>query len=90
MWAGVLFFLFCVGIVFYVLGQIHLRLRRKEAASLAIIPQQPIDRRRFKIVKIKKAAVKNELKESVSIRIKIIPKQVGHHTTSFTRKKKLK
>lgn len=32
MWAGVMFFLFCVGFVFYVLAQFHLRLNKKQAS----------------------------------------------------------
>lgn len=77
MWAGVLLFLFVVGIVFYVLGQIHLRLRRKWAAKLLAATSRPTSstghrrQKRIKIIKVKKNGP-----DTVQIKIQIIPKEL--------------
>ena len=78
MWAGVLFLLFCVGFVFYVLGQIHLILRRKEILLLQKTTNPPINAvstgRRYKLVKQSNRIPKKN--ESNAVTIKIIPKEV--------------
>lgn len=66
MWLGVLFFLFSVGIVFYVLGQIHIRLRRKDVLV-----------KKKKYVKTTKHIKRTSTtSETISIQIKILPKRV--------------
>lgn len=86
MWAGVLIFLFCVCFVFYILGQIHLNLRKKEAlrirnseeGQLVLARENDIalmNGKRFQIMKIKKVP-KGSIKETISIKIKILPKEV--------------
>lgn len=86
MWLGVLIFLFCVCFVFYILGQIHLNLRRKEALRVRnclLIMEGQLRReeeqvgkgKRFQIMKIKKIP-KGSIKETISIKIKILPKEV--------------
>lgn len=66
MWLGVLFFLFSVGFVFYILGQVHIRLRRKEVLI-----------KRKKYVKTTKRIKRTSTtSETISIQIKILPKRV--------------
>lgn len=66
MWLGVLFFLFSVGFVFYILGQIHIRLRRKDVVI-----------KRKKYVKTTKRIKRTSTtSETISIQIKILPKRV--------------
>lgn len=81
MWAGVLFFLFCVGFVFYLLGQIHLKLRYHGQAMEQIMQLKLFDRkmsdmkkRRLKLIKTR-VQQRHSIKESISI--KVIPKVVG-------------
>lgn len=66
MWIGVLFFLFSVGFVFYILGQMHIRLRRKDVL---------VKRKKYvkTTTRIKRTSTTSE---TISIQIKILPKRV--------------
>ncbi|KAJ6650184.1 Glutamate receptor ionotropic, delta-1, partial [Pseudolycoriella hygida] len=68
MWLGVLFFLFSVGFVFYILGQVHMKLRKKDV----------VIKRKNYVKKTERIKRTSTTSETISMQIKILPKRTRH------------
>lgn len=78
MWICVVFFLGVVVLCFYVIGQIHLRLRRADAAwyRRRIGDNTPKPQRRMRIVKVRKVP-RGSINALTLIQFTILPKEVS-------------